>query len=155
MKADRYLNDRKQQDSELKFVLKEKNAHLERANELDTELSETRNKLRQFEKENKVLNRKNNTLTSEKDRLAKEKLEIQNEKNITKTGVNALTREIEYLRKQSEAGEKKIASLIKDKDTIAQNIEKVTEDNAENRNKLIEAQQKINKLQEKKQHLMR
>jgi hypothetical protein len=57
-------------------------------------------------------------LTNEKDRLAKEKLEIQNEKNITRAGVNALTREIEFLRKQSEMGEIKVANLIKDKDKM-------------------------------------
>jgi hypothetical protein len=43
--------------------------------------------------------RENNSLLNDKDRLAREKMEAMNEKNITKAGVNALTREIEYLRK--------------------------------------------------------
>ena len=43
--------------------------------------------------------RENNALLNDKDRLAREKMEATSEKNITKAGVNALTREIEYLRK--------------------------------------------------------
>jgi hypothetical protein len=52
-----------------------------------------------LEKENKTLKRDNNGLLNDKDRMAIEKMEAFNEKNITKAGVNALTREIEYLRK--------------------------------------------------------
>jgi len=134
---------------------KEKKSNQEKINELDTENGEFKNKLKQYEKQNQQLNRANNTMLNEKDRLAKEKLDIQNEKNITRAGVNALTREIEYLRKQTEMGEIKVANLIKEKDKMQSNIQKVEEDNTENRNKLIDAQQKIDKLQQKKKDLMK
>lgn len=57
------------------------------------------NENRMLEKKNKSLNLNNVELQNEKDRMAKEKTEAINEKNITKSGVSALTREIEYLRK--------------------------------------------------------
>lgn len=78
---------------------KDKHNLIQKFNQTDLELSEARNKLRQLEKENKSLMRENTTLMNDKDRMAREKMEAINEKNIAKNGVNALTREIEYLRK--------------------------------------------------------
>jgi chromosome segregation ATPase len=78
---------------------KDKDNLIQKFNQTDLELSEARNKLKQLEKENKNLMRENNGLMNDKDRMAREKMEALNEKNITKAGVNALTREIEYLRK--------------------------------------------------------
>lgn len=78
---------------------KDKENLIQKFNQTDLELSEARNKLKQLEKENKNLMRENNSLLNDKDRMAREKMEALNEKNITKAGVNALTREIEYLRK--------------------------------------------------------
>jgi hypothetical protein len=63
------------------------------------ELSEARNKLKQLEKENKGLMRENTQIMNDRDKMSREKMEALTEKNITKAGVNALTREIEYLRK--------------------------------------------------------
>jgi chromosome segregation ATPase len=145
----------KKTEAEKNHLLKEKKGHIERANDLDTENAECKNKIRQLEKDNAMFNRKNNTLLNEKDRLAKEKLEVQNEKNITRAGVNALTREIEYLRKQSEMGEIKVANLIKDKDKMTENIQKVEKDNEDNKTKLSEANTAIDKLKNKKRDLMK
>jgi hypothetical protein len=58
-----------------------------------------RAKIREYEKKNKDLNRINYQLTNDKDRVTREKKEAEHEKQITKAGVNALTREIEYIRK--------------------------------------------------------
>lgn len=63
-------------------------------------LNDTRNKAKELENKNKALKIENNTLLNEKERFAREKMEALTEKGITKAGVNALTREIEYLRKQ-------------------------------------------------------
>ncbi len=78
---------------------REKSAIIQKANQSDLDLSETRSKLKQLEKENKNFKRENVGLVNDKDRMAREKMEAINEKNLTKGGVNALTREIEYLRK--------------------------------------------------------
>jgi hypothetical protein len=102
---------------------------LQKFNQTDLELSETRNKLKQLEKENKNLLRENNTLMNDKDRMAREKMEALNEKNITKAGVNALTREIEYLRKQTEGEKSNIINLIRDRDMMKKSIIKAEEDN--------------------------
>jgi hypothetical protein len=45
------------------------------------------------------LKRTNKQLVNDKERLNRLKNEAIADKNLTKTGVNALTREIEYLRK--------------------------------------------------------
>ena len=60
---------------------------------------EIENENRMLEKRNKEVSLLNTQLNNEKDRMAREKMEAINEKNITKQGVNGLTREIEYLRK--------------------------------------------------------
>ena len=78
---------------------REKSAIIQKANQSELDLSETRSKLKQLEKENKNFKRENVGLVNDKDRMAREKMEAINEKNLTKGGVNALTREIEYLRK--------------------------------------------------------
>lgn len=62
-------------------------------------MRELTNENKMLEKRNKEVSLLNTQLTNEKDRLAREKMEAVNEKNLTKSGVSALTREIEYLRK--------------------------------------------------------
>ena len=100
------------------------------------ELTESRNKLRQLEKDNKGLRRENTGLLNDKDRMAREKMEALNDKNLTKSGVNALTREIEYLRKQVEAEKANIFSLIRDKDVMKNKISLAEEDNQKNKDNL-------------------
>lgn len=69
---------------------------------LEVEIGEFRNKNRELEKMNKVYNRVNNGLVTDKERITNEKKEAEYEKNLTKNGVNALTREIEHLRRDTE-----------------------------------------------------
>ena len=73
--------------------------------------------------------RENNSLLNDKDRMAREKMEAFNEKNITKAGVNALTREIEYLRKQVDSEKSNIINLIRDRDMMKKSIMKAEDDN--------------------------
>jgi len=82
-----------------------------------------------MEKDNKGLRRENTGLLNDKDRMAREKMEALNDKNLTKSGVNALTREIEYLRKQVEGEKGIIFSLIRDKDVMKKKIVQAEEDN--------------------------
>ena len=66
------------------------------------EIDQYRNKLREVEKQKKEFRIENVKLTNDKDRVTRQKNDAETEKNVTKQGVNALTREIEYLRKQTE-----------------------------------------------------
>lgn len=90
-----------------------------------------------MEKENKSLRRENLGLLNDKDRMAREKMEALHEKNLTKGGVNALTREIEYLRKQVEFEKSNIINLIRDKDMMKRKIMSAEDINIQNKNDLI------------------
>ena len=103
----------------------------------DQLINELRNKVKMIEKENKSLKRDNTSLLNEKDWTHREKMEALGEKNITKAGVNALTREIEYLRKQVESEKANIISLIRDRDMMKKNISKADEDNLKNREEVL------------------
>jgi len=94
--------------------------------------------------------RENSTLMNDKDRMAREKMEALNEKNITKAGVNALTREIEYLRKQTDGEKSNIVSLIRDRDMMKKSIIKAEEDNQRNKDELINTINEVKKLNEDK-----
>jgi chromosome segregation ATPase len=96
-----------------------------------------------LEKDNKGLRRENTGLLNDKDRMAREKMEALNDKNLTKSGVNALTREIEYLRKQVEAEKANIFSLIRDKDVMKNKISQAEEDNQKNKDNLNKQQNEI------------
>ena len=58
------------------------------------------NENKRLDKRNKEVMLLNTQVTNEKDRLSREKMEAVEEKNLTKSGVSALTREIEYLRSE-------------------------------------------------------
>ena len=92
-------------------------------------MSEARNKLKQLEKENKNLMRENNQIMNDRDKMSREKMEAVTDKQITTAGVNALTREIEYLRKQTEGEKSNIINLIRDRDMMKKSIIKAEEDN--------------------------
>jgi septal ring factor EnvC (AmiA/AmiB activator) len=109
----------------------------------EVEIGEMRAKLREYEKKNKDLNRMNNGLTNDKDRVTREKKEAEHEKSITKAGVNALTREIEYLRKQTDNEKTNILNLIRDRDMMSKYIRKAEEENAKNKDELTKKQNEI------------
>ena len=88
------------------------------------------------EKKNKEVALINNQLANEKDRMARDKLEAVNEKNLTKSGVSALTREIEYLRKQVDAEKANIVNLITHKDMMKKSIQIAEESNNKTKEEL-------------------
>ena len=98
---------------------------------------EIENENRMLEKRNKEVSLLNTQLNNEKDRMAREKMEAINEKNITKQGVNGLTREIEYLRKQVDSEKANIVGLIRDRNMMKTSIDKAEEDNLKNKEELI------------------
>ena len=81
--------------------------------------------------------------------MAREKMEALNEKGITKAGVNALTREIEYLRKQVEQDKASIVTLIRDRDMMKKNISKAEEDNQKNKDEIHKYKNEVASLKEK------
>ena len=63
--------------------------------------------------------------------ITNEKKEAEYEKNLTKNGVNALTREIEHLRRDTEQDKKKIIDLIRFRDMMSKSIKKAEDENKE------------------------
>jgi hypothetical protein len=89
---------------------------------LEEELRELLNENKRLEKHNKEVMLLNTQVTNEKDRLSREKMEAVEEKNLTKSGVSALTREIEFLRSQVEKEKQNIVSLKHDRDKMSVSI---------------------------------
>lgn len=95
-----------------------------------------RSKIRELEKSNKGLTRSNNGLLYDKDRVTREKKEAEYEKNLTKNGVNALTREIEHLRRDTDVDKKKIIDLIRFRDMMSKSIKKAEDENFRNKDEI-------------------
>jgi len=73
-----------------------------------------------------------------------ERNEAVDEKNVAKNAVSALTREIEWLQKQTMAELQNIDGLVRDRDKMIKDIEKVEAENQENKlkNKTLENEKK-------------
>ena len=99
-------------------------------------------------KENNSYKLKNNKLMTERDQIQRLKNEAEHAKNITKAGVNALTREIEYLRKQADLEKGDILTLIRDRDMMNKYIRKAGEINEKNRLEIVKLNGKVNALNE-------
>lgn len=88
--------------SRINSLEKDKQNLLEAEEESAIQIEQYASKLRQLEKECKRFDRDNKALELEKKRLTEAKLNAVNEKTVAKNAVSALTREIEWLRKQTE-----------------------------------------------------
>lgn len=109
----------------------------------EVDIGEMRAQLRSIEKDNKYTKRMNAELTQKKEMVTRQKLEAEHEKLITKSGVSALTREIEYLRKQTDAEKTNILNLIRDRDMMSKYIKKAEEENFKNKDELTKKQNEI------------
>ena len=116
--------------------------------DVEVEIGECKSKLREYEKRNKDLNRMNNGLSNDKDRITREKKDAEHEKFITKAGVNALTREIEYLRKQTDNEKTNILALIRNRDMMSKYIKKAEVENQQNKKDLNAKVNEISSLKE-------
>jgi chromosome segregation ATPase len=92
--------------------------------------------LSQVEKQKNDFRKHNNKLMDENTRITRQKNESETEKNITKSGVSALTREIEYLRKQTESEKTDILNLIRDRDMMQKYIKKAEEENTKSKDEI-------------------
>ena len=86
-----------------------------------------------------------------------ERNEAVDEKNVAKNAVSALTREIEWLQKQTMAELQNIDGLVRDRDKMIKDIEKVEGENLHNKMeiKMLENEKKQIKeqLTANKEHL--
>ena len=76
--------------------------------------------------------------------ITNEKLDAVNEKTVAKNAVSALTREIEWLQKATVQELSNIDGLVRDRDKMIKDIEKVESDNQANKMeiKLLENEKK-------------
>lgn len=105
-----------------------------------------RDRIRQLEKvigkserEMKNLDQKNNGLESGREQAL-------NEKMVATNAVSALTREIEWINKQTDKEQQNIHNLIRERDMMKKNLGKVEETNAKNKDDLNKKQTFISTL---------
>ena len=129
--------------SRINSLEKDKQNLLEAGEESDIQIEQYASKLRQLEKENKRYDRENKALELEKKRLTEAKLNAVNEKTVAKNAVSALTREIEWLRKQTEQEQSNIFSLVRDREVMKNSLKLVDEVNTKNKEDLKQAENVI------------
>ena len=100
------------------------------------------------ERDSKKANRENTQLELDKKRLTESKAAAMQEKQASMNAVNALTREIEWLRKQTEVEQQGIMKLIRDRNMLKKNLTKIEDTNNENKSLLIQKDQLIKGLEE-------
>ena len=116
--------------------------------QLDVDIGELKAEAREIKKENKTLSRLNNGLQNDKDRITRLKKEAEYEKNLTVAGVNALTREIEHLRKDTDQDKKKIIDLIRFRDMMSKSIKKAEDENYRNKDEIQKKNTEIGMLKQ-------
>lgn len=129
--------------SRINSLEKDKQNLLESEEESQIQIEQYASKLRQLEKECKRYDRENKALELEKKRLTEAKLNAVNEKTVAKNAVSALTREIEWLRKQTEQEQSNIFSLVRDREMMKNSLKIVDEVNTKNREDLKQAENVI------------
>jgi chromosome segregation ATPase len=104
--------------------------------------------IRNAEREAKRTDRGNKQLELEKKRLAEGKAAAVTEKAAAMNAVQALTREIEWLRKQTEIEQQGLMKLVRDRDMLKKNLAKIAEANDENKSQLLQKDQLLSTLHE-------
>ena len=104
--------------------------------------------MRNAEREAKRTDRENKQLELEKKRLGEGKMSAVTEKAAAMNAVQALTREIEWLRKQTEIEQQGIMKLIRDRNMLKKNLTKIEDTNNENKSQLLQKDQIISTLEE-------
>lgn len=85
---------------------------------------------------------------AENGKLNNEKREAEESKRITINSVNALTREIEHLRKQTEQEKSNILGLIRDRDMMQKYLKKAENENANAKKQITAKDNEITSLRE-------
>ena len=120
-----------------------------KSSNMEIELSECKTSIRHKDTDIKKLEKENARLRYDKDKMATDKTQAVHEKNITKAGVNSLTREIEYLRKMTDQERANIMSLIKDRNKMDKNITKANEENISSKGEISQLKNQIQALKDK------
>lgn len=66
-----------------------------------------------------------------------------NEKTVAKNAVSALTREIEWLRKETEHEQTNIMNLVRDRDMAKKGLSMVEEQNIKNRDEMLQVKNEL------------
>lgn len=140
--------DFEQQSHEMNSMNREINSLIVKRDEQALNIKEMSVKLREYESNIKTLSRTNNQYLTDKTRLTAEKNEAQEQKTITVNGVNALQREIEHLRKQTETEKSNILGLIRDRDMMQKYIKKAENENANAKKQITAKDNEIASLRE-------
>lgn len=106
-------------------------------------------KIRQLDKEVQKLEREMKNLLSKNNGLESQREQAFNEKMVCTNAVSALTREIEWINKQTDKEQQNIHNLIRERDMMKKNLAKVEETNTKNKDELSRKQNYISTLQEK------
>ena len=105
-------------------------------NDMDNEINRLLSTNKLLEKDSKKLDRHNKALDLDKRRLAEDKLNAINEKTVARNAVSALTREIEWLNKATENELQSIIGLVRDRDKMKKDLQKVEKENSETKQEL-------------------
>lgn len=111
--------------------------------DLQTELNLIKATNIKIEKEKSQLGLQISRKIHELDMLEKDKFDAIQEKEAAKSAVSALTREVEWLRRQTDNEKSDIMKLVRDRDVIKRTLHQVTETNIKNRNEIIQKDQTI------------
>ena len=115
---------------------------------LGVEIGELKAEARENRKKNQTLSIRNNQLQTERDRITSLRKEAEYEKNLTVAGVDALTREIEHLRKDTDQDKKKIIDLIRFRDMMSKSIKKAEGENYRNKDEIQKKNTEIGMLKQ-------
>lgn len=138
------LNDIQTLEQEQKSLQTTNMRHDEKLRKLENEVFQYSGKLKEVEKENNKLTKENNSLIRSNERLDAKWNDAETQKNLAIASMNALTREIEALRKTSETEKKEISNLVRDRDTISKNLG-VTQEKNKKIKEDIDAQERAQK----------
>ena len=78
--------------------------------------------------------------------MTNERFEAISEKETAKAAVSALTREVEWLRKQTDVEKSDLMKLVRDRDMMKKTLHQVSDTNIKNRNEIIQKEQTITNL---------
>jgi chromosome segregation ATPase len=106
-------------------------------------------KIAALERQIKKLLREKSTIEDKNNLLDSGRDQALNEKMIATNAVSALTREIEWINKQTDKEQQNIHNLIRERDMMKKNLGKVEETNTKNKDDLNRKQTYISTLQEK------
>lgn len=105
-------------------------------------------RIKTMDKDQNKITKENRDLEKQKTRFAEQRLTALNEKTVAKNAVSALTREIEYLKKETEHEQANIMNLVRDRDNMKKSLQNVDDINAKNKEELL---RKNNALQQAKE----